>query len=622
METVRHPENRPLPRAHTRKPRRVVRRGRRPTPRRLWVGLWIASLLALPAGARGEESTASSETGHHGAAGAPPPHDSSADAASADGPSVDTGSVDAASIDTADVAASAGEIPEGTVFGRLEIDNGNVFDTSDPEEDHWFFRLANRLHRKTRPGVIRQQLLFAPGDPYSEIRLEESERLLRSNSYLYDVEVRPGEVHDDGAVDVTVHTRDVWTLEGGLRFGRQGGKNSVALHLEDSNLLGLGMGLTAEHKTDVDRTSNILAFRDPYLLGTRATLEASIDDSDDGGAWSLGYGKPFESIDTRWAGGFSLAATDRVDSIYSLGHVVQRFRHRSEAYDLSGGRSRGAHTDAAGVPHVLRWRAGLAFRQDRFEASELTDPTRTLPEDRTLVYPWVGVELLRGAYATTRDQDQLDRTEDQFLGRRFSLRLGYAPVALGSDRNASIFELGAGYGRELTERRTIAAESDVSGRWAGDGAENVVWRASGEYYQRDLGQHLLMVSLEGALARRLDAENQVLLGGDSGLRGYPLRYQSGDAKLLLTVEQRFFTNWYPMRLLHVGAAAFFDIGRTWGAGVPGEPNLGLLKDLGVGLRLAPSRSAKTVLHFDIAAPLDGDPSIGRVQWLVKSKTSL
>jgi outer membrane protein assembly factor BamA len=113
-----------------------------------------------------------------------------------------------------------------------------------------------------------------------------------------------------------------------------------------------------------------------------------------------------------------------------------------------------------------------------------------------------------------------------------------------------------------------------------------------------------------------------MLGGDNGLRGYPLRYQAGTARALLTLEQRFYTDWYPFRLFHVGAAAFFDMGRTWGTDVTGAGSLGLLKDVGVGLRLGSSRSSfGNVLHVDLAFPLDGTDDIDHVQLLVQTKRS-
>ena len=161
--------------------------------------------------------------------------------------------------------------------------------------------------------------------------------------------------------------------------------------------------------------------------------------------------------------------------------------------------------------------------------------------------------------------------------------------------------------------------SDLAGRWGRDGAEDLLASGGARYYWRDWGEHLLFVTLEGAVARNLDPEKQLLLGGDSGLRGYPLRYQDGDARMLFTVEQRFFTGFYPFHLVHVGGAVFFDAGRTWGGGAS---ELGLLRDAGIGLRLSSSRSGLgNVIHVDLAFPLDGDPSIRSTQWLVTTKAT-
>jgi hemolysin activation/secretion protein len=119
---------------------------------------------------------------------------------------------------------------------------------------------------------------------------------------------------------------------------------------------------------------------------------------------------------------------------------------------------------------------------------------------------------------------------------------------------------------------------------------------------------------------RLDLDDQILLGGDNGLRGYPLRYQDGSARAQWTVEQRYFTDWYPFQLVRVGGAIFFDTGRTWGMGPLAAPNLGLLKDAGFGLRLGSSRSGLgNVIHVDLAFPFNGDTSISRVQFLIQTE---
>lgn len=91
-------------------------------------------------------------------------------------------------------------------IGEIRVVKQNIFDTTDPQEDRLLFRLANALHVQTRPGVIRSALLFKSGRKLSLRAIEETERLLRRYSFLYDVQFRPVAC-GDGVVDIEVLTR-------------------------------------------------------------------------------------------------------------------------------------------------------------------------------------------------------------------------------------------------------------------------------------------------------------------------------------------------------------------------------------------------------------------------------
>ena len=71
------------------------------------------------------------------------------------------------------------------------------------------------------------------------------------------------------------------------------------------------------------------------------------------------------------------------------------------------------------------------------------------------------------------------------------------------------------------------------------------------------------MAAEGALAEKLDPETQLLLGGDTGLRGYPLRYQAGDRRGSSSWSSAFFSDRELFHVLHLGAAVFYDVGRAW-----------------------------------------------------------
>jgi hemolysin activation/secretion protein len=78
------------------------------------------------------------------------------------------------------------------------------------------------------------------------------------------------------------------------------------------------------------------------------------------------------------------------------------------------------------------------------------------------------------------------------------------------------------------------------------------------------------------------------------------------------------------RLFRVGGAAFFDAGRAWGGNAALAPNTNndWLANAGLGLRIVNSRAAfSSVLHFDIAWPINAPASIKKTQFLLKTKAS-
>jgi hemolysin activation/secretion protein len=203
-----------------------------------------------------------------------------------------------------------------------------------------------------------------------------------------------------------------------------------------------------------------------------------------------------------------------------------------------------------------------------------------------------------------------------------SASVGLATESFGSDRESLIYRLDASKGFGSIDKKALLLSSSVSGRVDDGSAANKEFSLSARYYNQISNKRLFFVTLAGRYGEDLDLDNLVDLGGDNGLRGYPLRYQTGDTKLLFTAEQRYFTDWYPFKLARVGGAMFFDVGRAWGLGPLGSEPVGWLKDVGIGLRLVPTRSSgRNVVHIDFAFPLDGDASINKVQFIVETKGS-
>jgi outer membrane protein assembly factor BamA len=504
----------------------------------------------------------------------------------------------------------------GALIGQIFVDPQNIFDLNDPKENNSLYRLANKLHIKTRERVIRQQLLFHSGERYSQRTLDESERILRSARYLYDAAVRPIAFHD-GVVDVAVTTRDVWTLNPGVSFGRKGGQNTGGFALEELNILGTGTSISLSHESQVDRDSNLFEYKNPHVGGSWVALRASYANNSDGSIRALDVERPFYSLTTPWTFGVSGLDDQRVDSLYDLGKVVDKFEHEQRTATVFGGWSKGL-VDG----WTRRWLVGATYDDNTFGTDPSWNVPTVVPEDRKYVYPWMGLDIIQDDFVKERNRDQIGRTEDFHLGGRMRARVGWASAALGSTDNAWILKFDASEGYALSSASTLLLSATSGTRIESGELHNALVDGGVRYYFQQSKQALFFASISGAIGKQLDVDNQLLLGGDNGLRGYPLRYQTGTSRALLTVEERYFTNWYPFRLFRVGAAAFFDAGRTWGNSAAGADNLGLLKDVGVGLRFGSTRSGLgNVIHVDVAFPLDGDSSIKSVQFLVETKTS-
>jgi hypothetical protein len=316
--------------------------------------------------------------------------------------------------------------------------------------------------------------------------------------------------------------------------------------------------------------------------------------------------------------GGNLVDEHRVDPIYDRGEQIDEFEHEVKGFTVQGGWSSGF-----GDGRVTRWLAGATSSEDVFNPTLDTPTPLLLPENRKLVYPWVGWQLLVDDYREMSELNDIGRTEDISLGTNVFVSLGFAEKSYGSDRDATLlratFQKGwepGGPGHMLT------LSASGSTRDEDGGLQNSIVEAAAHYYLRNSDSRVFAVTAAFTATSNLDSESQVLLGGDNGLRGYPLRYQAGESRALLSIEERFFTDLYPWRLFRVGYAAFLDVGRVSGSDSRAAPTLGTLSDVGVGLRLSsPRASGKSVVHIDLAFPLNGDPMIDTMQLIVETKGS-
>jgi hypothetical protein len=503
----------------------------------------------------------------------------------------------------------------GARVGAIEIRTQQIFDSSDPREDNWLYRTINHLHWRTRESAIRARLLFHTGQLYSRALLDETARSMRiTAAFVREPEIRPFRYHD-GVVDIEIVTHDVWTLSPAFSFGRSGGTNSTNFNLSDANLLGFGKSGEVGHSTSVDRNSTFYSWFDPNIAGSRWQDSIGYANNSDGKVWGLTAGRPFYSLETPYALASTTSDNRGVVTRYSLGLPYDAYALDDRITDLYLGK-------ALLVDDRWTVRALLGWHRD--DSVFTLAPNRALlgplPADRDLAYPYTQLEWIENNYATVHNLNQIAFTEDVHYGLFAILNTGYATPAFGADRQAVIFNVALTDGWLLAAGQNLFVASSVVGRVSSGELQDTLATGSATYYLPTSEQTKFVIKLAMQQGHDLDIDHIVQLGGDTGLRGYPLRYQSGSALGLMTIEERLYTSWFPFRLMHVGGAVFFDAGRTWGPSPIPPPDLGLLKDVGAGLRLGNARSSfGNVIHIDVAVPLDAQANIARVQFLVSTQ---
>lgn len=507
----------------------------------------------------------------------------------------------------------------GATIRAVNITVENVFDPNNPDEDKKLYRWANNVHVLTREQVVADILLFGPGDRFVARLLDESARTLRARGFISQATVEPGSYDPaTNSVDISVTVRDSWSLALDLDLDSAGGQTEWGIGLSDNNLLGTGKTFEIGFESRIDRDQALLGYSDGNVFGTRVQLSAVLANASDGHRRQLSVARPFFSLDTRWSAGGSIVDERRVDPMYDLGEQIDEFGHDIEALTLQGGWSRGLMDR-----HTQRWHYGVTSEEHRFSATTDVPAPLLLPSDRKLVYPWFAWEFIEEDFREMSELNDMGRTEDISLGVRVFARVGFAKRRFGSDRDATLLEVTAQKGWEPGRPgQLLLLETGASTRHEDAGYRDSEVYFSGQFYRRNLERHLFSVSLNALATDSLDPENQVLLGGDRGLRGYPIRYQAGESRTLLSVEQRFFTDFYPWRLFRIGWAVFADVGKVGGRDPRAAEPLGTLYDVGAGLRLtSPRASGRNVVHVDLAFPLNGDPTIDKMQFVIETKGS-
>ena len=483
----------------------------------------------------------------------------------------------------------------GLRIDSVEIDNREIFDTQIEPYNNFIFKTANKLHIRTKTLVIARELLLKKGDVFESELAEEITRNLRNRYVIYDAWIEIEEL-DSGDLLMRLVTIDEWSFSGGLGISREGNEYSYEIGFLEKNFLGLNQSLSFDYVIQ-EKDDNYIesSFKDIRFAGQpfRITINYSNNPVSSIQAASLSH--PFYNL----------------EQAFSFGVVAAKGQNRNEVFkdDRLIGRSNTADDFLLGFmnyrfgPRKKKVITGLNYTYT-FERTNAKEYFSGSPADIDLVnesFPrdslYHQVDLsLRGSlldFKTFRKIDGFGYTEDFTLGHTAAIGYGRAFNPLFNEHVYDRYDrvlFNYSFGFNVANELFYFSYTRVN-KFKGTRDLQRLSIVGANYYHR--GPEFLTIAFNADYINdwRPEGTENLILGGRSGLRGYPSEFKTGDRLAVINLEGRLHPEIRIFTAI-MGFAIFMDAGRVW---KPKEPLT--TKDFyfsgGVGLRFALDRSSRS-----------------------------
>ncbi|MGB8656208.1 MAG: POTRA domain-containing protein [Candidatus Zixiibacteriota bacterium] len=481
-------------------------------------------------------------------------------------------------------------------IGEIRVVRKSVFDPEIKEENRKVFLWVNKLHFLTKERIIRQELLFKPGDIYDQRLLDESERNLRNLGFLGKVKVEEVK-QDDGRTDILVKTQDQWSTTAYFSGEAVGNFYSVETCVEEHNLLGWGKSLVLGYTKNTEKETRQLSLLDPNILGTRLYLNTDIYDLSDGHLYGITFARPLYSLETRYAFTSQYVDEEREMDYYEGGAEFFSYQRKCKEFYFEVSKSSGEERKRILSPFYQWEERHYAF----YSPQDSSKYTELLPPDRDLQHLGLSVRFWRPRFEKLTYLDNFGRIEDLDLGWSLQGKWGFNLDDLFSKGRTDVsalkllFPFLLGNGEYLFFSQSAKAEFENL-RW-----ERILSQTDLRFYWKMPYWQTLAWRALGIVSSRQEKAFQVVLDGTTGLRGFEKYRFSGANDIVFNFEDRMFTPW---RILTVGLGGvlFFDGGYVWNQKLAGQD---FHSDVGLGLRLGFTKShAWRVSRIDFAKSLE------------------
>ena len=460
--------------------------------------------------------------------------------------------------------------------------------------------------------MIRRFLIHEIGQPCTELRRAEAERILRAQPFLADATVEA--IADSGGTTrLHVITVDEISLLGAVSVS-SGSPYVTRFKLGDGNILGAGMLASAEWRDGLFyRDAWIARVVDFQLFGRPYQISGEVAREHLGEEWSTEAMHPFFTDLQRAAWRLSAGATTGFFSF-----------PRQGADDASIGFDR-AYADVGAII-----RLGVPGRLSLFGAS-LSRERETTAQSPVIITD-TGViadtsTVLIGRYVGHRTARINALWGVRSLG--FRRRVGFDALNAAQDIRHG-FQLGVLAGRSLAVLGStdddIFVAADLYSGWTsgpvfvglqlrGEGRENynenrwdgIVVSGRAAAYLLTSSRHTIITSVEYGGGWRHRSPFALALGEpDGGVRGYEGSEVIGAQRGIARMESRWNVATIG-RAADVGLSLFGDAGRMYAGDVPFGVDTPLRYGIGIGILAAVPARSRRIWRLEIGYPLSSDP---------------
>lgn len=471
-------------------------------------------------------------------------------------------------------------------------------------------------HMHTRSFVIRAYIRLQVGEPCTEQRRLESERLLRAQRFISSASVQTFR-EADGSVRVRVSVVDEIPFVASARLR---GFTPSAATVGSQNWGGRGItGVVGAERAPGYRTGFRALVGQSGAFGRPALADAEFQRRTLGSLWRVGYSEPFLTDGQTAALHASVLRETAFPVLVRPGEPDVVVRTQRAAYNAGWVRRvRG------GTAGRLVGLGGLMVMGTEIQSEPLlsirSDSGLVATDDSTLFGRYrphangrvaliSGVRYLRfktvQRYETLRaEQDLASGVElDALVGPSINQSAGARDLLIATD-----LYLGAAGASSFTTLK-VRAEGRITGR--DDMWEGIVGSALFSWFKLTSPTRTRIVSLSGAVAQNLAFPAQLTFRDyEGGLLAFPEGGEGGAARSVLRVEERWLLPWLSRRA-GLATGWVLDAGRIWKGDAPFGATSPMRGSVGISLLGSYPVTSKRLYRVDFAVPVNPGPGDGR-----------